>query len=184
MEDQHLINALKNKDEAAYRELVLAYQEMIIATCYGFLRNQEEAEDVAQEVFIQVFRKIPSFRGEAKLSTWIYRIAVNRSLNRLRSKKSQFLVSLDAVFEPGTDQQGNSPLATLENIERAEHLDRAINKLPENQRTAFVLSKYDGLANKKIAEVMEMSLSAVEALLNRAKRNLQKHLVDYYRKNS
>jgi RNA polymerase sigma-70 factor (ECF subfamily) len=180
MEDQDLVRALKNKDEAAYRDLVLAYQEMIVATCYGFLRNLEEAEDVAQEVFIQVFRNIDNFRGEARLSTWIYRIAVNRSLNKVRSRKANLFVSLDVVFETSSGQS-STPFVALENTERAAILKAAIDKLPENQRTAFILSKHDDLANKKVAEVMEMSLSAVEALLNRAKKNLQKHLVEYYR---
>ena len=182
MDEQQLLLALKQKDEKAFRRLVTSYKEMIISTCYGFLGQQEEAEDVAQEVFIQVFRNIDNFRGEAKLSTWMYRIAVNRSLNRLRSKKSQLLMSLDVLFETNQTSSSNSPFASLENKERADQLQQALGRLPEHQRTAFVLSKFEGLANKKIAEVMEMSLSAVEALLNRAKKNLQKQLIDYYRK--
>lgn len=182
MDDQQLVIKLRQKNERAFRELVLAYQEMIVSTCYGFLRNQEEAEDVSQEVFIQVFRNINNFRGEAKFSTWLYRIAVNRSLNKIRTRKSQFMVNLDKVFETRGAASGQSPLESLENLERSEVLNRAINRLPENQRTAFILSKYKGLANKKIAEVMELSLSAVEALLNRAKKNLQKQLVSYYKK--
>lgn len=184
MDEQRLLKSLQQKDEAAFRELVTTYQEMIVSTCFGFLHNQEEAEDVAQEVFIQVFRNVGSFRGEAKLTTWMYRIAVNRSLNKLRSAKSKFLVSLDTVFESGRQTATESPFHSLENKERAEFLQQAIDKLPENQRTAFVLSKYEGLANKNIAEVMEMSLSAIEALLNRAKKNLQKLLVEYYRKST
>lgn len=184
MDEQRLLKSLQQKDEAAFRELVTTYREMIVSTCFGFLRNQQEAEDVAQEVFIQVFRNISTFRGESKLTTWMYRIAVNRSLNRLRSTKSQLLMSIDEVFESSGHTDTRSPLDSLENKERAEFLQQAINKLPENQRTAFVLSKYEGLANKNIAEVMEMSLSAIEALLNRAKKNLQKLLVDYYRKPS
>ena len=183
MDDQQLLQALRQKDEKAFRQLVISYQEMIISTCYGFLHNQQEAEDVAQEVFIQVFRKIDKFRGDAKLSTWMYRIAVNRSLNRVRSAKAKLLLSLETIFESGAAWSTNSPLASLENTERAGVLQEAVNRLPENQRKAFVLSKYEGLANKKIAEVLEMSLSAVEALLNRAKKNLQHSLVNYYRKN-
>jgi RNA polymerase sigma-70 factor (ECF subfamily) len=181
MDDHDLLKALQQKDEQAFREMVMTYQEMIVSTCYGFLRNQEEAEDVAQEVFIQIFRKVDSFRGDSKLSTWIYRIAVNKSLNKLRSKKARFLISLEEAFESGGERNWESPLASLENKERADVLKRAISKLPENQQTAFVLSKFDGQANKKIAEIMSMSLSAVEALLNRAKKNLQKYLVSYYR---
>jgi len=180
MNDAQLIEALQQKDERAFSELVQQYQDMIVSTCYGFLGNREEAEDVAQEVFIQVFRKIENFRGDAKLSTWLYRIAVNRSLNKIRSRKAQLLVALDQVFDQGDT---STPFDDLQNKERRAVLDDALDKLPENQKTAFILSKQEGLANKKIADIMEMSLSAVEALLNRGKKNLQKHLVQYYRKN-
>ena len=183
MDDQHLVRALQEKDENAFRELVFTYQEMIVSTCLGFLKNQQEAEDVAQEVFIQVFRNIDSFRGDARLSTWLYRIAVNRSLNAVRSKKSRLLMSLDEVFEYKKNSSLELPLENLENKERSEILNTAVQKLPDNQRTAFVLSKHEGLANKKIAEIMGISLSATEALQNRAKKNLQKYLFDYYRNN-
>lgn len=184
MSESALIKELQAGSESAFQELVALYQQMIIGTCFGYLHNQEEAEDVAQEVFIQVFRSIGKFRGDAKLSTWLYRIAINRSLNKLRSRKSRYLVGLDVLFEPGS-KEGNSssdPYDSLINQEKAEILHRAIDRLPDNQKTAFILSKYEGLANKKIAEVMETSLSAVEALLNRAKKNLQVELIDYYKK--
>ncbi len=184
MDEASLVKRLQLQDEAAYKELVATYQQMVLNTCYGFLHNYEEAEDIAQEVFIQVFKAIGSFREEARLSTWLYRIAVNKSLNKIRSRKSKFLLGLDILFEQG---QSNRPVAeatpfdVLANRERAAVLHAAIDKLPANQKTAFVLSKYQGLANKKIAGVMGLTLSSVEALLNRAKKNLQKQLVGYYK---
>ena len=183
MDEAGLVKRLKLHEQRAFKELVEGHQNMIINTCYGFLHNTEEAEDVAQEVFIQVFKSIDSFRGDAKLSTWLYRIAVNRSLNKIRSRKSKFFIALDSVFDTSQIVKGGyqaTPHESLENQERAEVLHKAIQKLPENQKTAFILSKYQGLANKKIVEVMNLSLSAVEALLNRAKKNLQKSLMDYY----
>jgi len=179
-----LLKRLQLREERAFKELVESYQDMLINTCYGFLHNTEEAEDVAQEVFIQVYKSIASFRGDSKLSTWIYRIAVNRSLNKIRARKSRFFVAIDSLFE--LDQFPNSshapsPHESLENQERANQLHAAINKLPVKQKTAFVLSKYKGLPNKEISEVMTTTLSSVEALLNRAKRNLQKSLVGYYK---
>ena len=152
----------------------------------AFLHNNEEAEDVAQEVFIQVFKSIDKFRGESKLSTWLYRISVNRSLNKIRSRKSKFMVGLDTLFESGGSMSksvsSSNPYDSLENKERAFILQEAIDKLPKNQRTVFILSKYRGLPNKKIAEVLELTLSSIEALQNRAKKNLQKNLVEYYKK--
>jgi len=185
MDEASFIKRLQLGEDAAFKLLVDDNQQMVVNTCYGFLHNYEEAEDVAQEVFIQVFNRISTFRGDSKLSTWIYRIAVNKSLNKIRSRKSQFLVALDTVFEANYNPDKHTtdnPYKTLENQERAKILHMAIDKLPENQKTAFVLSKYQGLANKKIVEVMNLTLSSVEALLNRAKKNLQKNLLDYYRK--
>ena len=184
MDDGRLVKRLQLREERAFRELVESYQNMIVNTCFGFLHNTEEAEDVAQEVFIQVFKSIDSFRGDAKLSTWLYRIAVNRSLNKIRSRKSKFFLSLDSVFEVDQspkDSYSKTPHDSLENQERAKVLHEAIDKLPDNQKTAFVFSKYKGLPNKKISEIMSTSLSSVEALLNRAKKNLQKSLLEYYK---
>ena len=184
MDDAGLVKRLQGREERAFNELVESYQNMIINTCYGFLHNTEEAEDVAQEVFIQVFKSIGSFRGDAKLSTWLYRIAVNRSLNKIRSRRSKFFVAIDSLFESEHTHKSSysvTPHDSLENQERAKVLHDAIDKLPDNQKTAFVLSKYKGLPNKKISEIMSATLSSVEALLNRAKKNLQKNLIDYYK---
>lgn len=185
MDEASFIKRLQVGEESAFKLLVDDNQQMVVNTCYGFLHNYEEAEDIAQEVFIQVFNRISTFRGDSKLSTWIYRIAVNKSLNKIRSRKSKFLVALDAVFEADYNPDkhiADNPYKSLENQERAEILHMAIDKLPENQKTAFVLGKYQGLPNKKIAEVMNQTLSSVESLLNRAKKNLQKTLVGYYKK--
>ena len=184
MDDVGLVKRLQLREESAFKELVDGHQNMIVNTCFGFLHNTEEAEDVAQEVFIQVFKSIGSFRGDAKLSTWLYRIAVNRSLNKIRSRKSKFFVGIDSLFELGRSPGGShsvTPYESLENQERAKVLHDAIDKLPNNQKTAFVLSKYKGLPNKKISEIMATTLSSVEALLNRAKKNLQKILLEYYK---
>jgi len=184
MKEEDLIKLLQLDDNSAYDELVKTYQDKIINTCYGFVHNIEEAEDLAQEVFIQVFKSINSFREEAKLSTWLYRIAVNKSLNKLRSKRFGLLLALDSLFESDLHINSDiidSPFKSLEDKERAEVLHASIDKLPENQKTAFVLSKYRGLKNKQIAEVMKLSISAVEALLNRSKKKLQESLLFYYR---
>jgi RNA polymerase sigma-70 factor (ECF subfamily) len=189
MNDEFLVENLKQGSEKAFRQVVQQYQSMVINTSYGFVHNYEESEDIAQEVFIQVYKSIKGFRSDAKLSTWIYRITVNKCLNHLRkSKKSTFLERIESLLfdlpnETVAETSGNQPLAILENKERAEYLHNALNKLPESQKTAFTLSKYRGLPNKDLAEIMQTSVSAVEALLNRAKKNLQILLLDYYKNN-
>ena len=187
MDDTTLIKKLKQGDEQAFREVVNLYEGMVINTCYGFVHQYEEAEDIAQDVFVQVYKSIGKFRSDAKLSTWIYRISVNQSLNYLRKKNKRSIIERaeDYLFDYGietvAESANNQPQAILENKERAQQLHSAIDSLPENQKIAFTLSKYRGESNKKIAEIMKISVSAVEALLNRAKTKLQIKLLDYYK---
>jgi len=191
MSDYETIEQLKQGNEQAFRELVEQYQQMVVRTCYGILRNREDAEDVAQDVFVEVYRSISGFRADAKLSTWLYRIAVNRSLNHIRdNKKRRWLgfgkndecenTPLSILEADATDQ----PEYILENKQRAAILFGAINRLPDKQKVAFLLRKNDGLSYREIADVMELSQSSVESLLFRAKKNLQKKLFACYRKKS
>lgn len=184
--DQILIEKILEGDQHAFKELVEKYQIMVINTCTGFLHNVPDAEDIAQEVFIEVFSSIRKFRREAKLSTWLYRIAVNKSLNFIRSKKRrQWIQNIEEVFlknkqdisQPIVDQ---NPENEMETKEDAKILHQTINSLTENQRIAFVLNKYDDLSYSEIAEVMSLSLSSVESLIHRAKINLQKKLIRHY----
>lgn len=180
------IAALKAGDATAFRALVQAYGQQVYNTCLGFVQQQEDAEDLTQEVFQEVFEKIGGFRGEAKLSTWIYRIAVNTALGHLRHKKAQkrfaFLTSLfdrekeEVIALPETVHPG----VLAENQERSKVLFAAIARLPEQQQAAFTLHKVEGLSYQEVAEVMETSLSSVESLMHRATKNLRKLLRDYY----
>lgn len=181
------IQSIKNNEPESFRKLVLSYQDMIINTCYGFVKNHTDAEDVAQEVFIEVYRSISKFREDAKLSTWLYRIAVNKSIDFLRKQKRKiWLGSIQSVFGSEAkamvveDKHQPNPQQILEQNERKIVLQHAIDKLAENQKTAFILHKYEGLSYKEIAKIMDLSLSSVESLMHRAKKNLKKLLYDYY----
>ncbi len=183
------VGELKSGNERAFRALVEMFQDRVFNTCFGFLGNREEAEDAAQETFIDIFSSIKHFREDAKLSTWIYRIAVTTSLQAIRRKRRKKRFSLlftgdrkdDAMASAADSSINNHPLALLENKERGELLYRAMNKLPASQRVAFTLHKIEGLGYKEIGEVMNLSLSSVESLIHRAKTNLQNSLSDYYR---
>lgn len=186
MNEWTLIEQLKQGDETAFRQVVETWQDMVYNTALGIVQNAEDAEDVAQDVFIQVYQSISSFKGESKLSTWLYRIAIAKSLDHLRKKKRKkrfaFVKSLfgendELVVNP---PDFHHPGVVLNNKERAAELFRAIEKLPENQRVAFVLNKVEGLSYQEISEVMKTSVSAIESLLHRAKANLRKILEDYY----
>jgi RNA polymerase sigma-70 factor (ECF subfamily) len=184
--EQNLVEDIINNKAEAFQHLVEKHQTMVINTCYGFLHNYQDAQDVAQEVFIEVYKSISKFRKEAKLSTWLYRISTNKSLNYIRdNKKRSWFQSLDDLFEKEkTADDSNStesPQDILENNEKLEIINQAIDKLAKNQKIAFVLYKYEDLSYKEIAEVMKISLSSVESLLFRAKKNLQKTLVNYFK---
>lgn len=173
-----------------FESIVKHNQEKVRNICFRYANNVDDADDIAQEVFIQVFESLSHFRKDAELSTWIYRIAVNKSLDFIRSKnRKKRFGQLTSLFKSGEDggmieiPSFKTPEIELEDKERKKLLDWAINKLPENQKTVIVLSKYEGFSNAEIAKIMDLSLSAVEALMHRAKKNLQKELYNYFEKN-
>ncbi len=151
------------------------------------VQDQQSAEDITQEVFVMVFKNILAFNERSSISTWIYRITVNKCLDHIRSKKrvkrSGFIVS---IFSSSDDSPGAEipdfvhPGVVLDNREKSKFLFAAIKKLPENQQTVFVLAHLEDLPQKEIAEIMDLSLKAVESLLQRAKGNLRKLLADVF----
>lgn len=190
MSEAEIIQKLQEGDEEAFRRLVEKYRQLVVNTCFGLVHNLEDAEDIAQDVFIEVFRSVHKFRADSKISTWLYRIAANRSLNFIRDNKRRKLAqSIEEIFSPGKERLGSfSPEKTsapdneIENSERAAILHKAIDSLPQNQRVAFTLNKYEDLSYKEIAAVMKTSVSSVESLIYRAKKNLQKKLYACYKK--
>ncbi len=189
MEEIILLKSLQAGKEKAFELLVENYQVKVYNTILGFVKSPEDAEDLAQEVFIEVFNSVTKFRAEASLSTWIYRIAVNKALEFIRKQKRlkrfAFLTNLfDAsAKEKITTTDFVHPGILMENKERGVILFGAIDKLPENQKVAFTLHKIEGLSYQEIAKVMNISLSAVESLMFRAKKNLRRELSAYYSKN-
>jgi RNA polymerase sigma factor (sigma-70 family) len=177
-----LIKELQQGDEDAFRELVFHFQDMVVRTAYAYLKDKEEAEDLAQEVFISVYENISSFRNEANLKTWIYRITINKSLNQIRKLKWKSTVqSIENLLASGSIQakEKSDPYSSLISKEEVENVKRAMEKLPSAQRTAFILHKYDDLSQQEIAQIMSTSVAAVESLVHRAKMNLQKSLIVY-----
>jgi RNA polymerase sigma-70 factor (ECF subfamily) len=185
-----LIQQLRAGDEQAFKSLVTNYQDLVFNTALGIVQNSEDAEDVAQEVFIQVYRSIDQFKGDARLSTWIYRITTTKALDHIRSRKRKkrfaFITSLfgpndELVHEPVDFQH---PGVALDRKEQAALLFQMIAQLPENQKVAFTLHKTEELSYQEIADVMQLSVSAVESLLFRARQNLRKLLEKYYQQNN
>lgn len=190
MTEEHRISQLKKGDPLAYRELFDSFRNKIFNTVLGLLQNQEDAQDITQDVFVEIFQSIKDFEGSSKLSTWIYRIAVQKSLEHIRSsqrkKRSGIIFSLfgkEHLFPVATSSPFHHPGIKLENKERASILFEAISKLPANQKTAFTLHKVESLSYVEIADIMMLSISSVESLMFRAKQNLQQILSVYYEKN-
>lgn len=187
MDEKVLIKPLQKGDKDAFKKLVELYQDKVYNTVLGFLHSPEDAEDISQEVFIEVFNAIGKFRGGAKLSTWIYRIAINKSLELIRKQKRQ---KRFAFFTNIFDMPENKKLyvadfehpgVQLEHKENARVLFAAIAKLPENQKVVFTLHKVEGLSYQEISKILQLSLSSVESLMFRAKKKLQKLLADFYK---
>jgi RNA polymerase sigma-70 factor (ECF subfamily) len=191
MTDSELIKLILQGDKEKFRMLVEQYQQMVFRTCMGFLHDKDDADDLTQDIFIQAYQSLHSFKGDSAFSTWIYRIAVNASLNRVRRNSGNPILNrLDSLFGSGKEKEISLPVFDNENPEsiliRQEHskwVQNALDNLPESQRTAIVLSKYDDLSQKEIAEIMKTTEGAVEALIQRAKTNLRTKLSSSYKYN-
>lgn len=159
----------------------------MINTCYRFLLDRNDAEDISQEVFVEIFQSVKNFKSNSKLSTWIYRITVSKCLDEIkrRNRKKRFssigkLLYLDDVAN--WISGGHMPDKNLKENESLKEVMAAIDKLPENQRVAFTLSKIEGFSNKEIAEIMDTTLIAVETLISRAKKRIEEELREILRK--
>ena len=189
-----LIAGLQAGNQDAFRQLVETYQSRVYNTVLSIVRQPEEAEDVAQEVFVQVFESIHNFGGDGKLTAWIYRIATTKALEAYRKRHAQKRFAFFTSLFTGDDDEGFDdrlhpvdfvhPGVKLENQERATVLFAAIDRLSGQQKIAFTLHHIEGLPYQEIAEVMQVSLSAVESLLHRAKMNLRKRLASYYKQDT
>lgn len=170
-----------------FSEIYTSFKNKVYNTALGYLQNQEDAEEVTQDVFVEIHFSISKFENRSSLSTWIYRITVNKSLDFIKHKnrKKRFSIVV-SLFDREKDKPAKEesdfihPGVQLESKENAKILFKAIHKLPESQKTAFLLARVEGLSNKEIAPIMEISVGAVESLLSRAKENLRKELKDFF----
>lgn len=187
--ENEFIEGLQNHNANAYGKLLDEYQQKVFATCISFVPNKEDAEDIAQDVFVEVFNSIGKFKGNSKLSTWIYRITTNKCLEFIRKRNTKkrfaFLQAITGNELPldktSYFTEMNHPGVILENKEKSETLFYAINQLPEAQKVVFTLHKVDGKSYQEISEIIEKSVSSVESLMFRARKNLQKLLENFYK---
>ncbi len=186
MNQTELVVQLQQGEEAAFKKLVDDYQVMIYNTALGIVQHEDDADDITQEVFIQVFRSVSSFKGDSKFSTWLYRITLGKALDHEKKKKRKkrfgFVQSLFGA--DGEEQlhpvEFNHPGVKMEKKERANELFNALKQIPDKQRIAFTLHKLEGQSYQEVAEIMNTTLYAVESLMGRAKASLKKELKKYY----
>lgn len=174
-----------NASEQDFQNLYHQYHILVYNLALHYLQNIEEAEEITQDVFVQIYHSLEQFEQKSSLKTWIYRITLNKCHDLIKHKNSRkrwFIFGAKSQSE--TDYLNHSnfehPGILLENQEQAKILYATINTLPDNQKTAFVLSKIEGLSNLEIAEVMNLSISAIESLIFRAKASLQQKLSEKF----
>lgn len=174
-------------NQAQFESVYNEYKNLVYNVCLHYVLNKEDAQDVAQEVFVKIHHNLSQYNPEtASLKTWIYRISINQSLDFLKAKKTKkrfgFLTSL---FHPDSDElikdvaKVSHPGITMEDKEGLEELLLIIQALPENQKTAIILSKIEDRPQKEVAEIMNISVKAVESLLQRAKQMIGKKLEEH-----
>jgi RNA polymerase sigma-70 factor (ECF subfamily) len=188
--DEDLMLRFKDGKVDCFRELVLRHQRSVINTAFRVTGNHQEAEEIAQEVFLRVYRAAPRYRPDTKFSTYLYRITLNLCLNQIRRARVMLtrFISGEQGFQEeretgeGADRLPDTPLTFLENEEVKKSVRKAIRSLPKRQRLAIILSQYEGLSYQKISEVLGCSHKAVERLIHRGKIQLKKELTPFLQK--
>jgi RNA polymerase sigma-70 factor (ECF subfamily) len=185
--DVELVNSFKSGDIAAFEEIVARYETKAMNLALRFTRNQEDAEEVLQDVFTTVYRKIEGFRGQSAFSSWLYRIVVNAAFMKLRKKKQNQAISMEDLA-PAVKQycmerdEFSSPHSHNMAVTRElqDVLQRAIDRLPDQYRAVFVLRDVDGLSNQETGQILDLSIPAVKSRLHRSRIMLRKKLQRYY----
>lgn len=183
--DESLMQELASGSHHAFEELLTRYETPVITFCYAFLRNREAAEDIAQESFMRVFRNAKRYQPVAKFTTWLYKIAANLCINELKKGKLRHTLSLDEPAGPDPDgsriveriaTDSASPLSELERAEAQDLIGKAIEHLPPDQRTTLVMVEYHQMQYQDIAEILEVSVSAIKMRVKRARETLRETL--------
>jgi RNA polymerase sigma-70 factor (ECF subfamily) len=172
-DDAALVDAVLAGETSAFDELVERHRRAVYQVCFRFVNHHEDASDLAQETFVRAWKGLPNFKRESALSTWLYRIAVNVSLNRVSAKRPQTEPIESDRF---VDVTSDAPGASLFRTERAEAVRRAIAQLPEKQRATVILRAYHEMSHQEIADVLGSSVGAVKANFFHALANLKKIL--------
>jgi len=184
--EKKVVDRAKNGDMQACDELIQQYQERIYATIYHMISNHEDAADLAQITFIKAIRKINNFKGQSSFFTWLYRIAVNNTINFIRTKRKRVILSInqmDEEFDRGEELLGlvskETPQRDISRLELQGILNAAMLKLSPNHRLVVTLHDVQGMPHEQIGEIMDCNTNTVRTRLHYARKQLQAHLSDY-----
>jgi RNA polymerase sigma-70 factor, ECF subfamily len=186
--DIRLMLRVRDDEPGAFEELVEQYQHRLVAVMNHLVGHPQEAEDLAQEAFLRVYRARKKYRPRSKFSTWLFTIANNLALNTLRARQRKPVVPLPAQgsgplgprpAEQLVPDQGTGPMQKVQNQELCQVIRRALDGLNDRQRMAVVLNKFEDMGYAEIAEVMGLTTKAVKSLLSRARENLRAALAGY-----
>lgn len=185
-DDNQLVKKLLKGNEKAFAELVNRYSQKVYNLAMRIARNQEDAEEILQDVFVTVYRKIDKFEGKAAFSSWLYRITANTAFMKLRKRKQTPAVSLEEtghhVQQSWLGEQSNlNDVDMISSRHELRHrLEEAIEKLPREYRVIFILRDVDGLSNQEVSDILSLSIPAVKSRLHRSRLMLKKRLTAYY----
>jgi len=173
-------------NQTHFEKLYQEYRVLVFNVALNYLQNLEDAEEITQDVFVKVYHSLENFNQKSSFKTWIYRITINQCLDFVKKKNSQKRFFIFGKKSQNEQEYLNTatfehPGILMEKQEEAKILFEVINTLTENQKTAFLLSKLDGLSNPEIAEIMQLSVSSVESLIFRAKTALQEKLAEKFK---
>ncbi|MCK4645581.1 MAG: RNA polymerase sigma factor [Candidatus Aminicenantes bacterium] len=184
--EQTLIDRICSGDHSAFQELVERHKKKVYFLAYDVVGDHHDAEDISQEVFIKVFRSLKTFRRDAKMSSWLYQITVNTSIDHLRRKSSKPFKSMDDLDKTNFQEKraGNkntaiNPEQSAEAVIMQNRVSQALQKVSPKERSVFVMRHYNELKTSEIAEILNVSQGTVKALLFRAIRKLRKELSFY-----
>ena len=174
------------ENQVQFEKLYREYKTLVFNVAINYLQNLEDAEEITQDVFVKVYHSLENFNQKSSYKTWIYRITINQCLDFIKKKNSQKRFFIFGKKSQNEQEYLNTttfehPGILMENREEAAILFEVINTLTENQKTAFLLSKLDGLSNPEIAQIMQVSISSVESLIFRAKSSLQEKLAEKFK---
>lgn len=178
IKDQRLIEKIAKGNSQAFHTLYSLYKNKVYNTALGYLQSVEDAEEITQDVFLAIYDKAKTFKGNSQVSTWIYRITINKALNQIEKRKRRPQSNKEIQDYHKVNFQ--HPGVMLENKEKSQYLFSVIDTLVESQKTAFILSYVEGLPRQEVAEIMKTTLKSVESLLQRAKNNLRKKIISIY----